>query len=334
MTNSLPVSLIIPIYNIDQKLNNKYLIEIALDSVLNSKKIPNEIILINDASCDNTCEILQKITNKNNNIKVIHKEKNEGAYASRKVGIQAAKEDCIFFLDADDFLEKDALEICFDTLKKNDADACALDLVNIDYRNTQVHSILKNNKENICGKKALVSNLINFQIARVKLYKKNTVLNAIKLLESKATTTNYNIDEILAKFIYFCAKIISFSRAKYFYRKNESSFSRAKRPIKIYKPHNTTVLYKFALEQELFQNINQEGQLKRAILSNFKKIFHNKKFYTLALGEKKFYFLMRKVFYDKGLELNLKGLIKYKKATLIFYYLYILLRFKIARKNV
>ena len=96
------VSIIIPTYN-DQETIKK-----CLDSALVQTIKPYEVIVVNDASTDNTHDILMSFGPR---IKVITHTANHGVGVSRGDGIKAASGDYVFFLDADDWLEPNALEI-------------------------------------------------------------------------------------------------------------------------------------------------------------------------------------------------------------------------------
>jgi glycosyltransferase involved in cell wall biosynthesis len=88
------VSVIIPTYN------RAFLIVRTIDSVIQQSYKNLEIIIVDDASNDNTKEIIQNI--KDNRIRYIRHENNLGGSKARNTGIDAAKGDYIAFLDSDD----------------------------------------------------------------------------------------------------------------------------------------------------------------------------------------------------------------------------------------
>ncbi|HOZ54404.1 MAG TPA: glycosyltransferase family 2 protein, partial [Bacilli bacterium] len=105
MSNKYNVSVIIPVYNTE-----KY-ISFAIESVLNQTLDNIEIIIINDGSTDNSKSIIEKY--ENDNITIINK-KNEGSGVARNIGVSKARGKYIFFLDSDDYLEKNALKKMYD----------------------------------------------------------------------------------------------------------------------------------------------------------------------------------------------------------------------------
>lgn len=104
------ISVIIPCYNAE-----KYIDE-CLNSVL-SQNFPQdllEIIVINDASTDNTLSILQEYELQYpDNILLINCEQNVGQGAARNIGIEYASGEYISFVDADDYVEKDFLRTLY-----------------------------------------------------------------------------------------------------------------------------------------------------------------------------------------------------------------------------
>ena len=97
------ISIIIPIYNVEQYLRQ------CLDSVINQTYKNLEIILVDDGSTDNSGKICDEYAVKDNRIKVIHKE-NGGVSSARNAGIDIAKGEYIGFVDSDDYIEKDMYE--------------------------------------------------------------------------------------------------------------------------------------------------------------------------------------------------------------------------------
>jgi glycosyltransferase involved in cell wall biosynthesis len=74
----------------------------ALQSILNQSLEPNEIIIIDDESTDNTLSILYKITAGNEKIKIYKTGVNTGPANSRNLGVSQSKNEFIVFFDDDD----------------------------------------------------------------------------------------------------------------------------------------------------------------------------------------------------------------------------------------
>lgn len=115
------VSIIIPTYN---RIN--FVIK-AVESCLNQSYNAIEIIIIDDGSTDNTEEKVKEllITEWNNKAIYYYKQKNAGASAARNFGIHKAKGEYIQFLDSDDLLFKNKIEIQVNRIIETAADGCS-----------------------------------------------------------------------------------------------------------------------------------------------------------------------------------------------------------------
>lgn len=109
------VTIIIPTFN------SANYIEKAINSVLNQTYKDIEIVVVDDCSTDNTIEILSKYENISN-FKIIKNTENVGVGISRKIGINNANGEYITFLDSDDFILKDFIEISLKLAKQQDSD--------------------------------------------------------------------------------------------------------------------------------------------------------------------------------------------------------------------
>ena len=103
MNNPL-VSIIIPIYNREQTL------ERCLCSIIRQTYPNLEIIAVDDGSTDHSRVILERYEKKDPRLHVIYK-KNSGVSESRNLGLQMAKGDFVQFVDADDWLTRDATSL-------------------------------------------------------------------------------------------------------------------------------------------------------------------------------------------------------------------------------
>lgn len=98
------ISIVIPVYNAE-----KYILR-CLDSIKHQTYKDFEIILINDRSSDNTLSTLNnyKALNSQLDLIILTNDKNSGPSISRNTGVEVAKGDYIFFIDADDDLSNNA----------------------------------------------------------------------------------------------------------------------------------------------------------------------------------------------------------------------------------
>ena len=105
--NSVLVSIIIPAYNTAEYIHR------AIESSIRQTHSNIEIIIIDDGSTDNTLEIAKKYAEKDSRIRVIHQD-NGGVSSARNHGMREANAEYYVFLDSDDWLEDDAVEVLLD----------------------------------------------------------------------------------------------------------------------------------------------------------------------------------------------------------------------------
>ena len=110
---SISVSVIIPVFN------NAATISRALDSVFDQSAQPNEIFIVDDASTDNSCAVIEKYIQDKPNAKLLRTATNCGPSAARNTGWAAASSDYIAFLDADDAWHSKKLETQFLFMQDN-----------------------------------------------------------------------------------------------------------------------------------------------------------------------------------------------------------------------
>jgi glycosyltransferase involved in cell wall biosynthesis len=118
------VSVIIPVYNCEQYLAK------CLDSVMGQTYKNIETLLVNDGSTDNSAEICKLYAEKDGRVKVIT-TLNSGPASARNVGIKNAGGSLFLFLDADDFIEQDAIEMLVCQYRQSKADIIVGDFVKI-----------------------------------------------------------------------------------------------------------------------------------------------------------------------------------------------------------
>ena len=112
--NSL-ISVIIPIYNMEQ------FVKTCVDSVMSQTYKNLEIILVNDGSIDGSKVVCEEIEKNNPNILLIN-QKNQGVSVARNVGISLAHGEYLLFLDADDTLPQNAIQLLYEKAIEFDSD--------------------------------------------------------------------------------------------------------------------------------------------------------------------------------------------------------------------
>lgn len=109
------ISVIVPVYNVEKYLDK------CIDSIHNQTYKNLEIILVNDGSKDNSKSICQKWKKIDKRIIYIE-QKNSGVSSARNKGIELSKGKYIVFLDSDDYVEANMVELLYSEILKNNSD--------------------------------------------------------------------------------------------------------------------------------------------------------------------------------------------------------------------
>ena len=115
----MKVSIIIPVYNVEPYIKR------CLTSVLNQSYGDIEILLIDDCSPDKSMDIARRLLEnhpRKNAVEIITHTQNQGLSCSRNTGINAASGDYLYFLDSDDYITDNAIELLAAQAMKYDAD--------------------------------------------------------------------------------------------------------------------------------------------------------------------------------------------------------------------
>lgn len=138
-------SIIIPVYNVEKYLRQ------CLDSIVNQTFSNFEVICINDGSTDNSLEILNEYAAKDKRFIILSQE-NQGQGIARNKAIDMANGEIIMFVDPDDFIDLNALEILYNKYKETN-----VEIVQFDYelyrkdnnKPNKIHSFQDNYKEDL-----------------------------------------------------------------------------------------------------------------------------------------------------------------------------------------
>lgn len=106
------ISIIVPIYKVELYIHQ------CINSILAQTYADFELILIDDGSPDNCGVICDEYAKRDDRIRVIHQE-NAGVSAARNAGIEVAKGEFICFVDSDDYVDKDYLELVLETFTED-----------------------------------------------------------------------------------------------------------------------------------------------------------------------------------------------------------------------
>jgi len=193
---TIKLSIIIPNYN-----NGKYLEE-CFDSIYSQDLMEFEIIVIDDGSTDDSKSIIENYMKKKDNMTLIC-QPNMNASVARNKGIELAKGEYIFFLDSDDIILPDSLNIMMENMK-NDMDLVVGNFITIDDEQKEIG-------KNKNGKIGVLSSLDVMEIANISPVPSNKLFRKSIIEKYQVYFANVNIGQDLnffLKYLCCCNKIM------------------------------------------------------------------------------------------------------------------------------
>ena len=212
------VSIIIPIYNSEKFLRD------CLDSLVNQTYKEIEIVCVDDGSKDSSGKICDEYSDKYSNFKVIH-QPNGGVCAARNAGLDNATGDYVCFVDSDDTIPANAIEILHTKIKEYSANIvignAAVELSNGKFMPffEISNDIVSEGKENILKR---IPQYI-YDSAWAKLYDKKAIDGVRFKVGKKINEDGFFVFESLKN----CTKIVEINNEvyNYLYRAGSASHS-------------------------------------------------------------------------------------------------------------
>lgn len=214
------ISVIIPVFNVE-----KYL-EKMIMSVCNQTFKYIDIIIVNDGSTDGSKDIINKYLNRYSNIKYIE-QKNLGVSVARNNALNSIKREYTLFLDSDDYLEHNMLEIMYNKAKEVDADITICGFRKV-YQNSYEDYIFKVNENKIYSGNEVCDMMLKIEIYG---YLWNKMFRSEQIIKNKIYFEPNRLVEDWApvfKQISIAKKIIFINKVLYYYRQRENSSIRQK----------------------------------------------------------------------------------------------------------
>ncbi len=136
------ISVIIPIYNVEKYLRR------CLESVLNQTFADWEAICVNDGSPDNSYKILEEFASRDSRFKIVNKP-NGGLSDARNAGMQVAQGDFILYLDSDDFIHPQTMELAYHMAMRDKSDIVSFTYDRIYRPQLMIRHFLKLDTDNV-----------------------------------------------------------------------------------------------------------------------------------------------------------------------------------------
>lgn len=266
MNNNLKISVVLPIYNVIEYLDD------CVKSILAQSYPTFELILVDDGSTDGSQTLCDQYKQIDERITVIH-QKNGGLSAARNTGIRYAHGQYITFIDSDDFVAHDYIEKLYCSITESDSDISMCDfqkvaeeasLENIKTKcSTEVKPLSLNKEDTI--RKVYDENFhgIDFvswaKMYKIDLFRKNNIYFPEGKLHEDAFTTY--------KLIYFSEKIAYINIPLYFYRIRSGSIMTAS-----FSEKRLDMIEATREEYQFFKEIQNYELMKIALWDHLHKV--------------------------------------------------------------
>ena len=214
MNESVKVSVIVPIYNVE-----KYIGKCIL-SIIEQTYKNIEIILVDDGSLDDSGNIADEYATRDNRIKVLHKT-NAGVSAARNSGLDAATGDFVCFSDGDDYVMPNYVEHLLKLCLTYHADVA----YTVDMYTTFHNEHIANNQVKVITPEDATENILCYKVpigVYSKLFNREfLVKNNIRFLEDVYIGEGFNFNTACFQ---RANKVVMSNERIYFYRRdNEAS---------------------------------------------------------------------------------------------------------------
>jgi glycosyltransferase involved in cell wall biosynthesis len=248
------LSIVVPVYNMASGNKLRY----CLDSLINQTISDYEIIAVDDASTDDSLEILREYELKYpDKFTALHSDENLKQGGARNKGIDIARGEWIGFIDSDDWIAPDMYEKLIDKAQRTGADVVGCDYSLVDTQTMKIGKFMPNNTQNQTGildydkYKKLV---INPGSMVVKVYLKSVIDdNNLRFPEKTFYEDN-------------CASPIWMLHFKHFEKIDE--------PLYYYYQHDTSTVHEISMDKCLARLNMGELMITKAKEGGYLEKFH------------------------------------------------------------
>lgn len=310
------VSIIVPIYNVAPYLPQ------CLDSVYNQSYPNIEVVLVNDGSTDNSLEVCKDYVQKFGGI-IIDKE-NGGLSSARNAGLRECNGEYLFFLDSDDWISKDAIQVLVDLMEEKDADIVEMGIQWVYSQKKILDASKRNylfNTNEVLSAYLQQTHKVHSNVSN-KLFKKH-IFNRLQFEEGKLHEDGF----FMYQAMYRCKRYFLTTYAGYFYRQNrEGSIMTV-----MVKPRNLLDVTELMEERNRFFREKQENKLAemaeayyyRTTLTNYVTACTIIKDKELAIFLKKRLYAARKLIQkNKYLKMKKLKFLLFFRLNPLFKYIY------------
>ncbi|MBN2286720.1 MAG: glycosyltransferase family 2 protein [Tissierellales bacterium] len=244
------ISVIVPVYNTEKYFSR------CMDSILCQTYDHLEIIVVSDRSPGNISELIKPYMAKDNRIKYIENEINQGVFIARLIGFEHSSGDYIVTIDSDDFLAGDFYRMLMQQALDMDADIVCGKMVNLDEigRREYVKIFNEPDSQVLKGEDVFKEYMTHgsgkyfWVVVWNKLYRRSVWEKALPYFK-KVNRHFLNCEDVYTTVVlhYFCQTYATVDYEGYFYSQNVDSITSIHGDYKKYYKNISDVCY--ALEQ-------------------------------------------------------------------------------------
>lgn len=213
------ISVIVPVYNVEKFLPH------CIESILNQTFENFELILVDDGSPDRCGEICDEAAKHDARVHVIH-QKNAGLSAARNAGIEVAKGEWLSFIDSDDFVAPEFLQMLYAAVMQESADCAICNFCYTNEKGVPINTPKRTQVEDeILSGEHILEDIakVQYLIVMNKLYKK-TIFRELRFPQGKVHEDVFVFAAIFSK----VKKAVCVSAQQYFYCQREGSITHEK----------------------------------------------------------------------------------------------------------
>ena len=276
--DSKKLSVIIPVYNVEKWLAR------CLDSVLWQSWQNMEIICVDDASPDESAQILETYAKKDARITVLRHERNRGLFRARITGMLRATGDYIAFLDSDDYVSCDWFRPLIEKLEDENADMVLGNTVNADETGKKTYynyyrSFNRNRRS--LSKPALEKAFFEqhgecfiWHTVWNKVYRRSLIECALPYFEKMPEPLVMGEDIAFSSVFYSLAQKLAFADndCYFYFRHGEASTSNQLPAVRV-KKNLQDIIQVFAFVENFLKETGRYEGLEKDFLA-FKKKYH------------------------------------------------------------
>ncbi len=262
------ISLIIPVFNVEEYLRQ------CLESIIKQSFSNYEVIIVDDGSTDKSMEIIREYEKKFKRVKILS-QRNKGVSEARNLALKHAKGEYVLYIDSDDFLKFNMLELMVNKANKTKADIvmCNYNLYyGVNNKNNRVvsYNVLE---DKIYSSSEVIDMILNFNIQGQlwnKLFKRSLLLeNNFEFESGRYVQDIFPVFKVINK----SNKIAFINEYLYYYRQRETSTIH-KKNTKLAEDyyHAMTSIIQYIIKNNLQVNSNSFKVFRASILSYF--IYH------------------------------------------------------------